>query len=66
MTTLTGHIAGDCDEDCANRTLSKFLQGAGYILVKQHCPECGWGQLVRSREGREACTAYGQCELAPG
>lgn len=46
--------------------LSEYLTRAGFILVAPECPECGWGQLVKKEGGRVACTAYGQCELAPG
>lgn len=47
-------------------TLSTYLAERGYVLVAPTCPECGFGQLVRRGEGRIACTAYGQCENAPG
>ena len=45
--------------------LSDYLAKRGYVLVEDRCPECGYGQLV-SKDGRTSCTAYGQCELAPG
>lgn len=45
--------------------LSAYLQEKGYVLVEEVCPECQYGQLVE-KDGRVHCTAYGQCELAPG
>lgn len=51
-------------EDDRNR-LSLFLIRRGYTLVLPECPECHYGQLVRKDE-KTHCTAYGQCELAPG
>jgi predicted RNA-binding Zn-ribbon protein involved in translation (DUF1610 family) len=47
-------------------TLSDYLASRGWTLVEPTCPECGFGQIVRDPSGRVACTAYGQCELAPG
>lgn len=51
--------------------LSEYLSSRGFELVEPTCPECGYGQLVRGPErasgaSRICCTAYGQCELAPG
>lgn len=54
------------DETVISR-LSAYLERQGYILVAEECPECGHGQLVKhGKDGRVVCTAYGQCELAPG
>ena len=42
---------------------------AGYEVLGM-CPECQWGFIVGSKDGKEFlrayCTAYGQCERAPG
>lgn len=46
--------------------LSDYLASRGYELVAPECPECNFGQLVRTPHGYVRCTAYGQCELAPG
>ena len=51
----------------ARDELSAYLTSKGYVLVEPTCPECGYGQLVKhGDDGRVRCTAYGQCELAPG
>lgn len=47
----------------------KSWQDSGYEVLGI-CPECQWGFIVGSKNGEEFlrhfCTAYGECELAPG
>ena len=52
----------------ATGTLSKYLASKGYVLVEDVCPECNYGQVVSHKDTphRVFCTAYGQCENAPG
>ncbi len=53
------------DEQDRN-VLSDYLTKKGYRLVLPTCPECGYGQIVQDEQEHSFCTAYGQCELAPG
>lgn len=41
------------------------MQARGWEVLGL-CPECHWGLMVKINGGRTRCTAYGQCELAPG
>lgn len=40
-------------------------EALGYA-VEGLCPECQHGYIVRKGDDRSYCTAYGQCEMAPG
>jgi hypothetical protein len=43
----------------------KLYENKGYVVLGL-CPECEWGLLVHKDDSRTYCTAYGQCEYAPG
>lgn len=49
------------------RTAASGFEERGYT-VHGLCPECQWGLIVENQERgwRPVCSAYGQCELAPG
>lgn len=56
------------DTDQGREAMASWVR-AGYEVLGL-CPECGWGFIVASKNGedfiRYYCTAYGQCEMAPG